>query len=93
MKIFHGFNIKFIKGDIYGGITAGIIALPLGLAWGAVSGLGGYGVAGTSGSAGYVAPGYPQSVGGGGSGGAVGYAIVGVSNVLANSNTVTGPTS
>jgi len=40
MKIFHGFNIKFIKGDIYGGITAGIIALPLGLAWGAVSGLG-----------------------------------------------------
>ena len=40
MKIFHGFNIKFIKGDIYGGITAGVIALPLGLAWGAVSGLG-----------------------------------------------------
>jgi SulP family sulfate permease len=40
MKIFHGFNKKFIKGDIYGGVTAGIIALPLGLAWGAVSGLG-----------------------------------------------------
>jgi len=34
MKIFHGFNIKFIKGDIYGGITAAIIALPIGLAWG-----------------------------------------------------------
>lgn len=39
-KIFHGFDHKFIKGDIYGGVTAGIIALPLGLAWGAVSGLG-----------------------------------------------------
>ena len=40
LKIFHGFDRKFIKGDIYGGVTAGIIALPLGLAWGAVSGLG-----------------------------------------------------
>ncbi len=40
LKIFHGFDKKFIKGDIYGGVTAGIIALPLGLAWGAVSGLG-----------------------------------------------------
>ena len=40
LKIFHGFDHKFIKGDIYGGVTAGIIALPLGLAWGAVSGLG-----------------------------------------------------
>ena len=40
IKIFHGFDKKFIKGDIYGGVTAGIIALPLGLAWGAVSGLG-----------------------------------------------------
>ena len=38
-KMFHGFDKRFIKGDIYGGITAGIIALPLGLAWGTVSGL------------------------------------------------------
>jgi SulP family sulfate permease len=39
-KMFHGFDKNFIKGDLYGGVTAGIIALPLGLAWGAVSGLG-----------------------------------------------------
>ena len=28
------FNFKHIKGDIFGGITAGIVALPLALAFG-----------------------------------------------------------
>ena len=33
-------NIKFTKGDLFGGLTAGIVALPLGLAFGVQSGLG-----------------------------------------------------
>lgn len=33
-------NLKNIKGDLYGGITAGVIALPLALAFGVASGLG-----------------------------------------------------
>lgn len=35
-----GFNLKHIKGDLFGGITAGIVALPLALAFGVSSGLG-----------------------------------------------------
>jgi SulP family sulfate permease len=35
-----GFNFKHIKGDLFGGITAGIVALPLALAFGVSSGLG-----------------------------------------------------
>ena len=27
-----GFNLKHLKGDLFGGITAGIVALPLALA-------------------------------------------------------------
>lgn len=33
-------NIKFTRGDIFGGLTAGIVALPLALAFGMQSGLG-----------------------------------------------------
>ena len=35
-----GFNFKHFKGDIFGGLTAGIVALPLALAFGVSSGLG-----------------------------------------------------
>ena len=34
------FNFKHIKGDVFGGLTAGIVALPLALAFGVSSGLG-----------------------------------------------------
>lgn len=34
------FDLKYIRGDIFGGITAGIVALPLALAFGVSSGLG-----------------------------------------------------
>jgi SulP family sulfate permease len=34
------FNLKHLRGDIFGGITAGIVALPLALAFGVSSGLG-----------------------------------------------------
>ena len=34
------FNFKHIKGDVFGGLTAGIVALPLALAFGLTSGLG-----------------------------------------------------
>jgi SulP family sulfate permease len=34
------FNLKYLRGDIFGGITAGIVALPLALAFGVSSGLG-----------------------------------------------------
>lgn len=34
------FNIKEVKGDLFGGITAGIVALPLALAFGVQSGMG-----------------------------------------------------
>ncbi|NNE55747.1 MAG: SulP family inorganic anion transporter, partial [Flavobacteriales bacterium] len=33
-------TLKHIKGDIFGGITAGVVALPLALAFGNSSGLG-----------------------------------------------------
>jgi SulP family sulfate permease len=34
------FNLKYFRGDLFGGITAGIVALPLALAFGVSSGLG-----------------------------------------------------
>ena len=34
------FDFKNIKGDLFGGVTAGIVALPLALAFGVSSGLG-----------------------------------------------------
>ena len=34
------FNFKHLKGDVYGGVTTGIIALPLALAFGEASGAG-----------------------------------------------------
>ncbi|HOO09317.1 MAG TPA: SulP family inorganic anion transporter, partial [Cyclobacteriaceae bacterium] len=37
MKIF---DTRTIKGDLFGGITAGIVALPLAMAFGVQSGLG-----------------------------------------------------
>ncbi|MEP2936534.1 MAG: SulP family inorganic anion transporter [Gilvibacter sp.] len=40
MKQFFGFNLKHFKGDLFGGITAGIVALPLALAFGLQSGMG-----------------------------------------------------
>ncbi len=34
------FDFKHFKGDLFGGLTAGIVALPLALAFGVSSGLG-----------------------------------------------------
>ena len=34
------FNFRHLRGDIFGGLTAGIVALPLALAFGVSSGLG-----------------------------------------------------
>ena len=34
MEIINGFNLKNIRGDILGGITAAVVALPLALAFG-----------------------------------------------------------
>ena len=34
------FDFKHVKGDVFGGITAGIVALPLALAFGVQSGMG-----------------------------------------------------
>ena len=40
MKSNDGFNFKHLKGDFFGGLTAGIVALPLALAFGASTELG-----------------------------------------------------
>ncbi len=40
MKKIFDFNLSHFKGDMFGGITAGIVALPLALAFGVSSGLG-----------------------------------------------------
>ena len=40
MQIVHGFRGDNIRGDIYGGITAAVVALPLALAFGVASGAG-----------------------------------------------------
>ena len=34
MQLIHGLNFKNIRGDILGGITAAVVALPLALAFG-----------------------------------------------------------
>lgn len=39
-KQFFGFDFRHFRGDLFGGITAGIVALPLALAFGVSSGLG-----------------------------------------------------
>tara|TARA_R110002072_G_scaffold21902_5_gene77175 strand:+ start:5267 stop:6892 length:1626 start_codon:yes stop_codon:yes gene_type:complete len=36
----HGFTLENLKGDVYGGLTAAVVALPLALAFGVASGLG-----------------------------------------------------
>lgn len=40
MKIFNTINLKSLKGDILGGLTAAIVSLPLALAFGVASGVG-----------------------------------------------------
>lgn len=40
MTLFHGFSLHTIKGDLFGGITAAVVALPLALAFGVASGAG-----------------------------------------------------
>ncbi len=40
MSLVHGFHLKNLRGDIYGGLTAAVVALPLALAFGVASGLG-----------------------------------------------------
>jgi sulfate permease, SulP family len=40
MKIFHGLNFNHLKGDVYGGLTAAVVALPLAMAMGVASGVG-----------------------------------------------------
>lgn len=40
MIIMKAFNLRYIRGDFFGGITAGIVALPLAMAFGVQSGLG-----------------------------------------------------
>ncbi len=39
-QIFNGFNTKQIQGDIFGGVTAAVISLPMALAFGVASGAG-----------------------------------------------------
>ena len=34
MKLIHGLNFKNIKGDLLGGVTAAVVALPLAIAFG-----------------------------------------------------------
>lgn len=36
----HGFSLNNLRGDIYGGLTAAVVALPLALAFGVTSGVG-----------------------------------------------------
>ena len=40
MKLVHGLHLDNIRGDIYGGLTAAVVALPLALAFGVASGAG-----------------------------------------------------
>ncbi|MCD8514911.1 MAG: SulP family inorganic anion transporter, partial [Burkholderiaceae bacterium] len=40
MKLFHGLHFHNLRGDIFGGLTAAIVALPLSLAFGVASGAG-----------------------------------------------------
>ena len=38
MKLVHGLTFDSLRGDIYGGLTAAVVALPLALAFGVASG-------------------------------------------------------
>ena len=40
MQIFSGWTMRHLKGDLFGGVTAAVVALPLALAFGVASGLG-----------------------------------------------------
>jgi len=40
MKLFHGLHFSNLRGDLFGGVTAAIVALPLALAFGVASGAG-----------------------------------------------------
>jgi MFS superfamily sulfate permease-like transporter len=40
MSLIHGLHFRNVRGDIYGGLTAAVVALPLGLAFGVSSGAG-----------------------------------------------------
>ena len=40
MSLIHGFHLKNLRGDIFGGLTAAVVALPLALAFGVASGVG-----------------------------------------------------
>ena len=40
IRLIHGFSLNNIRGDIYGGLTAAVVALPLALAFGVTSGVG-----------------------------------------------------
>jgi SulP family sulfate permease len=40
MHVFNEINLKYIRGDVFGGITAAVIALPMALAFGVASGAG-----------------------------------------------------
>ncbi len=40
MRVAFSFDLTHIRGDIYGGLTAGVVAIPLALAFGVASGLG-----------------------------------------------------
>ena len=56
MAFIHGFHLRNLRGDIYGGLTAAVVALPLALAFGVASGVGP--IAGLSGPLfGHAAPG------------------------------------
>lgn len=38
MKLIHGLTFDNIRGDVFGGLTAAVVALPLALAFGVASG-------------------------------------------------------
>jgi len=40
MQLIHGLDFKHVKGDLFGGVTAAVVALPLALAFGVASGAG-----------------------------------------------------
>ncbi len=40
MRSLFAFDLSHLRGDIYGGLTAGVVAIPLALAFGVASGLG-----------------------------------------------------
>ena len=40
MQLIHGLHFNNIRGDIFGGLTAAVVALPLALAFGVASGAG-----------------------------------------------------